>query len=206
MQSNMLAWGTRADGEKRNWLAASIAMLASFMLVSFLVVGTSRAVFSDTTDNTGNSISAGSLTLTDDDLGTVLFNVTMLPGDQVQNCITVTYSGTAADPGPVRMYTGGYTDSGNFADYLDITIEEGSGGSFGDCTGFVLESTIEPTSDLAIWDANHTNYGTGAGFWDPSSTPESKTYRITFDLDVATPNAQQGEFITALGFTWEVQS
>ncbi|MCP5116156.1 MAG: hypothetical protein GY953_35465, partial [bacterium] len=66
MQSNLVAWDSQAEGKRRNWLAAGIAMLASFMLVSFLVVGTSRAVFSDTTDNNGNSFTAGTVTLTDD--------------------------------------------------------------------------------------------------------------------------------------------
>lgn len=206
MQSSLLARGSRADGEKRNWLAAGIAMLASFMLVSFLVVGTSRAVFSDTTDNSGNSLTAGSVTLTDDDLGAVLFNVTMLPGDTVQECITVTYSGTATDPSAVKMYSGGYTDSGNFGDHLDLVVEEGTGGSFGDCSGFNQENVIEPLGGLVAWDSTHTDYATGAGVWDPTGTPESKTYRITVTLDNATPNAQQGESVTALSFIWEVQS
>ncbi len=206
MQSNSTAWDARADSKRRNWVAAAIAMLASFFLVSFLVVGTSRAVFSDTTDNTGNSFNAGTVTLTDDDSGSVLFNVTMLPGDTVQNCIIVTYSGTTVDPSAVKIYSGGYTDSGNFGDYLDIRIEEGSGGSFGNCGGFLLENTIEPIGALVGWDTTHFNYSNGAGAWDPSTTPDSKTYRITVTLDATTPNAEQGESVTALSFIWEVQS
>jgi hypothetical protein len=42
--------------------------------------------------------------------------------------------------------------------------------------------------------------------WDPSGTPQSKTYQVTVELDAATPNAEQGESVTALTFVWEVQS
>ncbi len=205
MQSNSLAFNGHQT-KRRSWFAIGVATLASFLLVSFLVVGTSRAVFSDTTDNTGNSLSAGTVTLTDDDSGSVLFNVTMLPGDTVQNCIVVTYGGSVSDPGAVRIYSSGYVDSGNFGDFLDIVVEEGNGGAYNDCSTFNLENTIEPLGGLTTWDATHTNYANGAGVWDPSGTPESKTYRITMVLDPTTPNAEQGESVTALAFTWEVQS
>ena len=122
------------------------------------------------------------------------------------DCITVTYQGTIANPSGVRVYSGGYTDSGDLDTYLNLTIEEGNGGSFGDCTGFTLENTIESGGTLSDFDTAHTNYATGAGVWDPASTPETKTYRITVELDAATPTAEQGESVTALTLTWEVQS
>ncbi|NIP96215.1 MAG: hypothetical protein GWO24_23395, partial [Akkermansiaceae bacterium] len=90
--------------------------------------------------------------------------------------------GTVADPAGVKLYSGGFTDSGTLADNLNITIEEGTGGSFGSCIGFSAENTIEPTGTLSAFDTAHTNYTNGAGVWDPSGTPESKTYRITLEL------------------------
>ena len=83
---------------------------------------------------------------------------------------------------------------------------KGSPGSFGSCGAVVAASTIETGGDLIAFDAAHTNYANGAGVWDPSSTPESKTYRITLALDAATPNSEQGASVTALSFVWEVQS
>lgn len=167
----------------------------------------SRAIFTDTTDNTGNSLGAATVDLVDDDAGSAMFNVTgMLPGDTSTACILVTYQGTAPDPSAVRLYSGGYTDSGDFANYLNLTIEEGTGGNFASCAGFTLVNTIESGGTLTDFNTTHTNYATGAGVWDPSSTPESVTYRITFELDSAAPNSEQGESVTALTFTWEVQS
>lgn len=188
-------------------LARMGGFLLSFLLVGFLVITGSRAAFTDTTDNTGNSFTAGDVDLVDDDSGSVMFNVSnMEPGDSVTDCILVTYQGSITDPSAVRLYSGGYTDSGDFADYLNLTVEEGSGGSFGDCTGFSLENTIESGGTVTAFDTTHTDYASGAGVWDPSGTPESKTYRITVELDAATPNAEQGESVTALIFTWEVQN
>ncbi len=167
----------------------------------------SRAAFVDTADNTGNSFTAGTVDLVDDDSATVLFNVSnMVPGDSSTNCIVVTYQGTIVDPAAVKLYGSGYTDSSDLANWLNVTIEEGTGGSFGSCVGFTLENTIETGGDLIAFGTTHKNYATGAGVWDPAGTPESKTYRFTFALDGATPDSEEGASVTALGFTWEVSS
>lgn len=186
------------------WL---FALPVSLVVVSVLVVTSSVAAFTSSTSNAGNSFTAGTVDLIDDDLGAVMFTVAdMGPGDSVTDCITVTYQGTVADPSGVKVYSGGYTDSGDFDTFLNLTIEEGTGGTFGDCTGFALENTIESAGTVSDFDTARTNYATGAGVWDPASTPESKTYRITVELDGAAPDAEQGESVTAMTFTWEVQS
>ena len=186
------------------WL---VALPVSLVVVSVLVVSSSVAAFTSSTSNTGNSFTAGTVALVDDDLAAVMFTVTdMDPGTTTTDCITVTYQGSVADPAAVKIYSGGYTDSGDYDTYLNLTIEEGSGGSFGDCTGFSSENTIESAGTLSDFDTAHTNYATGAGVWDPASTPESKTYRVTVALDAAAPDAEQGESVTAMTFTWEVQS
>ncbi len=193
--------------QKRSSAAPLLAIAISLLLVSFMVMSVSGAAFTDNTDNTTNALGAATVDLVDDDAAAVLFNVTdMVPGDSQVNCIVVTYQGTVADPAAVKMYSGGFTDSGDFADYLNITIEEGSGGTFGNCTGFTLANTIESGGTLTAFNTAHTNYGNGAGVWDPSGTPESETYRVTFELDSATPDAEQGESVTGLTLTWEVQS
>ena len=186
------------------WL---VALPVSLVVVSVLVVSSSVAAFTSTTSNAGNSFTAGTVALVDDDLAAVIFTVTdMVPGTTTTDCIEVTYQGTVANPSAVKIYSGGYTDSGNYDTYLNLTIEEGTGGVFGNCTGFTLENTIESAGTLSDFDTAHTNYATGAGVWDPAATPESKTYRITVALDSAAPDAEQGESVTAMTFTWEVQS
>ena len=188
-------------------LAWLVALPISLVVVSVLVVSSSVAAFTSSTENTGNSFTAGTVDLVDDDVAAVMFTVTnMMPGESVTDCIEVTYQGTVPNPAAVKIYSGGYTDSGDYDTYLNLTIEEGTGGVFGNCTGFTLENTIESAGTLSDFDTAHTNYGTGAGVWDPAATPESKTYRITVEFDSAAPNAEQGESVTAVTFNWEVQS
>jgi hypothetical protein len=188
-------------------LARVAAVLGSLVMVSWLVVSTSGAVFTNATDAVGNSFTVGDVDLVDDDAGSVLFTVAdMEPGDSATACILVTYQGSVVDPSGVVVYSGGYTDSGDLDTYLNLTINEGTGGSFGDCTGFTLENAIETGGTLSDFDTTHTNYATGAGVWDPASTPVSKTYQITVELDSAVPGAEQNESVTALTFTWEIQS
>ena len=183
------------------------ALAAALLISALLVFQTSRAAFTDSTSNVGNSLSAGTVTLVDDDAVAVMFNVSnMKPGDSSQNCILVTYQGSIVDPLAVKIYSGGYTDSSDLANWLNITIEEGTPGAFGACGAFTATATIETGGDLIAFGAAHTNYANGAGVWDPSSTPESKTYRITRALDAATPDSEQGASVTALSFVWEVQS
>ena len=78
----------------RIYALRGLALAAALMISGLLVFQSSRAAFTDTTDNTGNSLSAGTVTLVDDDATAVMFNVSnMKPGDSSQNCILVTYQG-----------------------------------------------------------------------------------------------------------------
>ena len=172
-----------------------------------MVLTTSRAAFSAQTQNTANSISAGDVDLVDDDSGSAMFSVTnMAPGDTTQACIAVTYQGTIADPSAVKLYSGGFTDSGTLADELDITVEVGTGGSSAGCTGFTPSSTVFATNTLTNFDTTHANYTNGAVGWDPASTPESRTFRFTITLPSDATDSVQGDSVTSLIFTWEVQS
>ena len=197
----------------RRWLthgllAKAAAGAVALIVTSALVVGTTAALFSDADPVSGNTLSAGTLDLTDDASLSVLFNVSGLtPGDSVVNCVAITYAGTVADPAAVRLYSGGYTDPTNLADHLNITIDEGTGGSFGSCAGFVLlPPSIETGSTLSEFEKTHQDYASGAGNWDPAATPDARTYRFTFTLDSSTPGSFQGATVTGLTFTWEVRS
>jgi hypothetical protein len=197
----------QANRRTRAGFVRLAVIAATFALMSALVVTTSNATFSNVTDNTGNSIAAGDVDLVDDDTGSSIFTISaMEPGQTAIDCILVTYQGSVPDPSRVSVYSGGFTDSGDFATYLNLTIEEGTGGSYGDCTGFSSENTIETGGTLADFDTTHTNYANGAGVWDPASTPVSKTNRITVELDAAAPNSEESESVTGLTFTWEIQN
>jgi hypothetical protein len=185
---------------------STLGLAVSFALVGVLVLTASRAAFTDTTENTASALASGTVALSDDDLGSALFAVSnMAPGDTATRCITVTYGGSITDTGPVRLYSGGYTDSAALGSHLNLTIEEGSAASFGDCSGFEPDGTLF-SGVLAAFDGTHSSYATGTGSWQPASTFESKSYRITLQLDGGTPNSQQGASVTGLTFVWEVST
>ena len=193
-----------------------LVMLAALAVVFVLVLRTSSAAFTATTDNDGNSFVAGDVVLSDDDATTQsLFTETAFaPGASVTECIAVTYDGTIPDPSAVRLYSGGFTDvagpdpaSSGLSDHLVLTVEEGTGATFGDCSGFVAGPTIVSGVTLAAFDTTRTDYASGAGVWDPSATGESVSYRFTVTLDAtSTPNEEQGAGTSDIAFVWEVTS
>ena len=176
----------------------AIAMVASLAFVSVLVMTSSRAAFVDTTDNTSNQFSAGTVVLNDDDAGSVLFNVNNLaPTQNRTNCITVSYTGSLA--ANVHLYGAA---SGSLAQYLDVVIDVGTGGSYNNCTGFTSGSTLY-TGTLANFAATRTNFANGLAGWNGATNPSSRTYRIAVTLQ--DNNAAQGLSATA-DFTWEAQN
>lgn len=163
---------------------------------------TTNAAFTATTSNAGNSWTTGSVDLTDDDAGAALFTASGLtPGSTGSRCLTVTYTGTVATA--VEVYASASTDPDAIAQYLDITIQEGSGGGFGSCTGFVPSSTIF-TGTLNTFVTTHTGYASGVGAWAPSGNG-SRVYRISYTLNAGTPNSAEGGTATAT-FQWEAQA
>lgn len=175
-------------------------LAGAVLLTGAFIVTASIAAFSDTTENTGNAWSTGTVILEDNDLGAAMFTVTgMKPLDVVEKCIVVTYKGTLL-PADVVLY--GVAGGSGLDAYLDLIVEEGTGAAFGDCSGFGAPSTIY-TGTLADFAVAHTNFGNGAGIWSPSANPESKTYRFTVTLQ--DDNAAQTLDATAT-FTWEAQN
>lgn len=175
------------------------AIAASLLMLTILTINRSQAAFTDTTGNTGNSWSAGSVTLTDDDAATALFSYTdWVPTDTASNCIVVTYSGSVL-PATVRLHG---TTTGALDDYLDLTIEVGTGGSFGSCAGFTPTSTIF-NNTLSNFSASHTDYASGLAVFTAGSNPTNQAIRFTTTLQ--NDNAAQGLSSTA-AFTWETQS
>lgn len=185
--------------------AVPVALLAS----GALVFQSSSAAFSATTSNPANSWASGSVALTDDDggtsptTGTAMFTATRLkPGSTGTKCIVVTSQGTVAST--LKLYASGVATTQAMSTYLNLNVEEGAGGSFGSCTGFTSASTTF-TGTLAAFAAK-ADYATAVGAYPLTGTPpETRSYRITYTLDAATPNTVQGGTAAAT-FVWETQS
>lgn len=183
----------------------------SLMISGALVWQSSYAAFSTTTVNPTNNFTAGSVVLGDDDSGTAMFTATLLkPADTATKCIKVTSTGTLAST--VKLYATGYTTSTDtaspnaaFGTHINLVIDEGTGGTFSNCSGFGSSTNLF-TGTLAAFAAAKTNFSNGVSSWAPAgSGSPNKTYRIQYTLDAATPNgAQSGT--TGVGFTWEAQN
>jgi len=180
------------------------AALAGVVLCSVMVLRTSAAMFSGSTGNPSDSWATGTVALSDDDAGTALFSSAadgLLTGGQVlTRCIVVRYDGSLTSGTSVKLYG---TATGTLAPYLDLTVDQGSGGGgAGSCSGFGLTSAGIFTGTLADFGTNASSFGTGVGTWTPASAAATMTYRFT--ITVQTVTGAQGK--SAAGtFTWEAQ-
>jgi hypothetical protein len=193
----------RHQFSKRVVAAASIptAVVAS----GAMVWHASYSAFSSTTTNPTSNWAAGTVALVDDDSNTALFNASNLkPGSNGNKCIAVTSNGSL--PGPVKLYaSGAATGTKSLSDFINITVDEGTGGTFaGGCSGF--SGTQVYTGTLTAFGTTKTSYATGVGSWTTSGTAgDTKVYRITYTVSSSTPDTAQGG-TAALGFTWEAQN
>lgn len=188
---------------KRVVAAASIpvAVVAS----GAMVWHASYSAFSATTTNPTSNWSAGTVALTDDDSNSALFNASNLkPGSTGSKCIAVTSSGSLASA--VKLYGTSYATTNALATFVTVTVDEGTGGTFGGgCAGFTSSSQIY-NGTLAAFGTGKTSYATGVGSWAPTGTAnETKVYKFSYTLSSSAPDSAQGG-TAALGFTWEAQN
>ena len=180
------------------------ALALSFIAISVLVVTSSRAAFVAQNENVTNQVSSAAVDLTDNDSGTAMFNnVTgLMPGSTETRCIDVTYTGTV-DPLAVMLYSSG-APSNTLAPYLNLTVEVGSDPTpvFRDCTGFVSAGTLY-TGTVQGFHTTHGSYAAGLSAWDPSASPETRTFR--FSISVQDVPAAEG-LTTTFGYSWETRT
>ena len=166
--------------------------------VSISIMQYSRSAFSATTANSANSWATGSVVLGDDDTGSAMFNASNLTaGQSVVQCIAVTYSGTLTSGVNVKLYG---TASGALASYLNLTVEQGTGGGYGTCSGFSGTSLYSGT--VSGFASAYTNFGNALSAFSPSANPETHVYRFTITVQVD-DNAQSKS--ASADYTWEAQ-
>lgn len=188
----------------------TIVVPACLVTACALTLQPSSAAFTASTASSGNAFSSGTVAISNERSGSVVFTGvgSLIPGDTATKCITVTYSGTVSSA--VKLYASAYTDTG-LADDLHLTLEEGDGGNYASCTGFTRTGYLINDQDLAtVFNpsgvAARRNYAGGlGGTWTPAANPTVKTYRFTYSLPPATPNTAQGKTV-AVTFTWAAQS
>ncbi len=185
-------------------LAAAAAIPVAVIASGVMVWQSTYSAFSATTSNPTNNWASGTVALSDDDSNTAMFTATALkPGSTGTKCIAVTSTGSL--PAAVKLYGTSYATTNGLASNLNITVDEGTGGTFASCAGFTSTSNIY-TGTLASFGTTKTNFATGVGTWTPTGTAsETKSYKLTYTLSASTPDTAQGG-TAAMGFTWESQN
>jgi hypothetical protein len=140
---------------------------------------------------------ANVVTLADDDAEMAMFAVSDLAGGRsVSRCLQVTYEGEG--PAILRLY--GSAAGTGLAPYLNLRVEQGSGGGFDSCAGFA--GSVVYTGTLAQFAAMHADFASGVTL-PAQPDPAPLTYRFT--ATVANAAAAQGRDATA-DFWWEAQT
>lgn len=202
----------RAPSKRTRRIVSLGAAPAAALLAGLFIWQGSNAAFTASTRNAGSSWSAGTVTLTDDDLGAAAFQVVnVTPGATGVKCIVVTSNSNV--PGVVKTYAQNLdkTQARTLEKHIMFRLEEGTGGSFNDCTGFTPSGVNPGPVSLEVLAANLRDYASGAHPWTTTGTPgEQKSYRGSWAFD--TTGMTQGEIDAVQGgsvsidLVWELQN
>jgi hypothetical protein len=169
------------------------------------------SAFTSETDNPGNTVTAGTVTIEDNDSDTALYSMSdAKPGESTEACIQVTYTGSLDSD--VRLYTP--STIGDLGPYVNLTIEPGDQTSvnFSDCTDFV------PDAGGAIFDDTLSNFASTHDSWTEGladypgdsgtewATSDAVVYRVTATVDSEAPDSAQGDSTDSHILRWEAQN
>ena len=196
--------------DRRRKKLLTVLVIAMTVGVIGMLGGTGvLSAFSSTTSNDGNVFATGTVTISDNDAGSAMYNVSnKKPNDTVQTCIKLTYTGSlAAD---VHLYT--TSSIGALGQYLNLTIDKGSfsgAPAFPSCTGFTADAGGPIYSvTLANFASTKTGFATGVPAYPGSQTQwnQNDTLVYRFTLTVQDNNAAAGTTTGTHSFVWEAQN
>ncbi len=202
---------TRRPSRKVATIVSLIAVPAALAASGLVVAQSSYSAYSATTVNPTSNWATGTVGLTDDDNNTAAFTASNLkPGSTGSRCIVV--SSTGSLPSAVKLYGTGAATTRALSSDINLTVTQGTGGSFGSCTGYapLASGSSVYTGTLAGFGSSATNFSTGVGTWNTAgvasgAAAETRTYQITYSVRTETTNDTQGG-TAAIGFTWEAQN
>ncbi len=200
-------------------------------LASLLVVGVTGSMaafgvfsaFSDTTSNAGNTFSTGNVTISDNDAGGAMYNVTGAKPDVItSSCIRVTYTGSLAST--VKLYippaaapTAGASGAGS----VDLAIypvtfttppafsTNTAGGAGVSCAGATKGSAVF-TGKLGDFATARTSFTNGLALNDQAGGAvwnQNDAVYYEFDVSVAGATAPNtGVSSGTHSFQWEAQN
>src|SRR5205085_6307467 len=158
-----------------------------------------------------NAFSAGSVTISDNDSGSAMYQVTNAkPGDSSTACITVTYSGSLN--ANVKLYT--TSTIGSLGSHLTLTVTQGTGAvSFGSsCTNFTPDGSGSQiySGTLSNFASTYTGYGSGLSLTNASASAtwsqnDARVYKFQISLP-SSDTTGSGLNTGSHSFTWEAQN
>jgi hypothetical protein len=184
------------DKAEENWLtrttARAFAAAVSALLIATLVVNRSSEGLVTDGSVARTALASGTISLNDDDSGRALFDLSnMAPGRPIVQCLEVEYAGSIVPVDMILLVE----SAGDLGPYLNLSIDEGSGGGFEACETFV--------QSVRLYDGTLSDIASG----DPLrvgvilNSDERRSYRITFGLQ--DEQEALGRAATA-DFIWEV--
>jgi len=185
------------------WGSGPVAVL----LAGLMVWQGSEAAFTAETYNAGNNWNTGTVALTNDGTGGAMFSLqNLVPMQTGSHCITVTATTSVA--GVVKTYFSNTTPNG-LQNNLTLKVEQGSGGSYGSCAGFVPAATVA-AQPLATYFLNNSSFDTGILPWVKGTGTQSTSYKFTWVFDTtgltqAEIDALQGTNVRT-DIEWELQN
>lgn len=170
----------------------SFAAAVSVLLIATLVVNRSSGALRGEPASATSALQSGTIELTDDDEGRSLFDLRDLsPARPVEQCVSVTYGGSIL---PVALQLRAKSE-GALGTYLDIAVEEGTGGGFDSCDAFVPQRKVYDGTLTGLVDAGWIELG------DIVNTGDARDFRIV--LRVQDRHEALGQN-ASLEFGWEV--
>ena len=182
----------RRDRGLNRRTSRSFAAAVAVLVLATVVVDRSDAALSGVSANAASAVNSGTVALDDDDEGRSLFLLDDLtPARPSVRCIEITYGGTIL---PVSLELQARAQ-GDLSRHLRVAIDEGDGGGYGSCDGFLASGSVfdGPLDEL-----------TGAGWLDVGTlvnTGERRTFRIALQLE---DDQEALGLSTSLEFAWEV--
>jgi predicted ribosomally synthesized peptide with SipW-like signal peptide len=175
-------------------------------LIGALAAVGAFSAFSSQTDNPGNQITAGTVSLTDNDSGTALYNLSNVkPDTAYEQCIEVSYGGSL--PAEVRLYRATGT-LGTLAGHVTMKVEAGTQSTVGfpGCAGFTPAAGPALYNNLlssfpTAWAGGLAAVPAGDADWDQN---EKLVYRVTLTMDSDAGN--QGQSVGTHTLRWEARN
>ena len=161
-------------------------------VLSALAALATFSAFSSQTDNPGNTVTAGTVALSDNDGGSASYSLSNAKPGQSSTpfCVRVAYTGSLDSD--VKLYTP--STIGALGPYVNLKVETGSGTST-NCSDFA-QAAGDSTLFNAALSTFPTSYASGVLDSGPAAATKwvngnAVTYRVTATLSASAPDAAQ---------------